>query len=222
MAGTRPGLSCSTSLDTWCSALLIVFEGIDGSGKTTQARSLFRRLTRLELQAILIHEPGGTPLGEAVRRWVKTGQSLNPQTELFLFSAARTQLVADVIRPALSDGVIVIADRFVASTVAYQGYGRGIDRTLIAEVNREATAEIEPDLTLLLDAEPEICTKRTTERSNSGSDNFDTAPLEFHRRVRQGYLEQARIDRDRWAILDAGASKVQLSREIWAKVQPLL
>jgi len=206
--------------------LFIVFEGIDGSGKTTQARSLTRRLSGLERQVILVHEPGGTPLGQAVRRWVKTRRGLNPQTELFLFSAARTQLVADVIRPALADGAVVIADRFVASTVAYQGYGRGIGLALISEVNREAAAEIRPDLTILLDVPPEIGTKRKIGGSRTGSkagaDNFDAAPLAFHSRVRQGYLDQARGDPSGWVVLDATVSKAQLSKEIWAKVQPLL
>jgi dTMP kinase len=206
--------------------LFIVFEGIDGAGKTTQARSLTRRLTRLEHQVIMVHEPGGTPLGEAVRRWVKTRRGLNSQTELFLFSAARAQLVTDVIRPALSNGAVVIADRFVASTVAYQGYGRGMDLGLISQVNREAAAEISPDLTILLDVAPEVGPRRKTGRSNPKSkaetDNFDAAPTEFHRRVRHGYLEQARIDPARWLVLDATSSKAQVSKEIWAKVKPLL
>ena len=187
---------------------------------------LSRRLNLLERRVLLVHEPGGTPLGEAVRRWVKTRPGLNSQAELFLFSAARAQLVTEVIRPALSGGTIVIADRFVGSTVAYQGHGRGMDLDLISTVNREAAAEINPDLTILLDLAPEIGVKRKTSesgsRAKSGTDNFDTAPLEFPSRVRQGYLKQARIDPAGWVILDATAPKARLSKEIWAKVQPLL
>lgn len=183
-----------------------------------------RRLTRLERLVLLVHEPGGTPLGETVRRWVKTRQGLSSLAELFLFSAARAQLVTEVIQPALSDGKIVIADRYVASTVAYQGYGRGMDLTLIKQANRVAAAGITPDLTILLDVTPEVGTERKSARPNplSGADNFDTAPLDFHRRVRQGYLEQAESDPARWLVLDATAPRARLSREIWAKVQPLL
>ena len=206
--------------------MFIVFEGIDGSGKSTQARSLYRRLARLDRPVLLVHEPGGTPLGETVRRWVKTRQGLSSLAELFLFTAARSQLVAEVIRPALLDGAVVIADRFVASTVAYQGYGRGLDITLINQVNREAVAGMTPDLTILLDVAPEVGTERKrarpSPRSISRTDNFDTAPLDFHRRVRQGYLEQAGSDSARWLVLDATAPRAQLSRDIWAKVKPLL
>ena len=206
--------------------MFIVFEGIDGSGKSTQARSLYRRLARLEQKVLLVHEPGGTPLGETVRRWVKTRQGLSSLAELFLFTAARSQVVADVIRPALLDGAVVIADRFAASTVAYQGYGRGMDITLINQVNREAMAGMTPDLTILLDVAPEVGAERKTARPNTRSiariDKFDTAPLDFHRRVRQGYLDQAGSDPARWLVLDATAPPAQLSRDIWTKVKPLL
>jgi len=130
-------------------ACFIVFEGGDGSGKSTQARSLFRRLRRRRVKVLRTHEPGGTPLGQALRRLLKSGEAMTPISELMLFEAARAQLVQQVIKPFLDQGGVVIADRFTSSTVAYQGYGRGLDRELIERLDREATGGLEPDLTSL-------------------------------------------------------------------------
>lgn len=202
----------------------IVFEGIDGSGKSTQARALHRRLVGLEYPVILTHEPGGTPLGEALRRWVKRRQGLYPLTELYLFNAARAQLVEQVIRPALQKDVTVLADRYVASTVAYQSYGRGVDLELVHQANQGAAGGLAPDLTVFLDVPPEVGRGR---KSGRARDNFDAAPVAFYRKVRQGYLEQAAQAQanDRgldWLVLDGSRSRAQLAEEIWAKVQPLL
>ena len=169
-------------------AEFIVFEGIDGSGKSTQARALYRRLLYRQHQVLLVHEPGGTPLGESLRRWVKRRQGLYPLTELYLFNAARAQLVEQVIRPALEKGVTVVADRFSASTVAYQNYGRGLDLELVLQMNQGATSGLSPNLTVFLDVPPELGRGRKKAGDN---DNFDAAPLEFYQRVRQGYLDQA-------------------------------
>ena len=205
-------------------AAFIVFEGIDGSGKSTQARALYRRLVRREYPALLTHEPGGTPLGESLRRWVKRRHGLYPLTELYLFNAARAQLVEQIIRPALHEGVTVVADRYVASTVAYQGYGRGVDLGLVQQANQGAAGGLSPDLTVFLDVPPEIGMVRKGELTR---DNFDAAPVEFYRKVRQGYLDQASQAQDNerrpdWMILDGSRSRAQLAEEIWAKVQPLL
>ena len=203
-------------------AAFIVFEGIDGSGKSTQARALYRRLVREEYPALLTHEPGGTSLGEALRRWVKRRQGLYPLTELYLFNAARAQLVEQVIRPALQNGVTVLADRYVASTVAYQSYGRGLDLELVHRANQGAAGGLSPDLTVFLDVSPEVGRGRKRERAR---DNFDAAPVEFYRKVRQGYLNQADQSRERgpnWLVLDGSRPRAQLAEEIWAKVQPLL
>ena len=202
--------------------MFIVFEGIDGAGKTTQARALYRRLIRMGRRALLTHEPGGTPLGQVVRRWVKTRQGLTPSAELFLFSAARSQLVEHVIRPSLSEGVTVIADRFVASTIAYQGHGRGLDIGLVEQVNRQATAGVTPTITMLLDLDPEVGTRRNSAASRGQDDNFDAAPLGFQDKIRQAYLDQAAADPDGWLIMDGSTPRNRLSREIWAKIQPLL
>ena len=202
--------------------MFIVFEGIDGAGKTTQARALYRRLIRMGRRALLTREPGGTPLGQVVRRWVKTRQGLTPSAELFLFSAARSQLVEHVIRPSLSEGITVIADRFVASTIAYQGHGRGLDIGLVEQVNRQATAGVTPTITMLLDLDPEVGTRRNSAASRGRDDNFDAAPLGFQDKIRQAYLDQAAADPDGWLIMDGSTPRNRLSREIWAKIQPLL
>ncbi len=137
-------------------ACFIVFEGGDGSGKSTQARSLNRRLRRRGLPVLLTREPGGTPAGESIRRWLKGRLILQPLSELLLFEAARTQLVASVIRPGLDGGSTVISDRHTASTMAYQGYGRGLDLGLIRQLNQIATGGLVPDLTVLLDLPAQI------------------------------------------------------------------
>ena len=200
-------------------ASFIVFEGGDGSGKSTQARNLIQRLQRRGLGAVLTHEPGGTPLGEALRRVLKSGPAMSPLSELFLFEAARAQLVDTLIRPALAVGRTVIADRYVASTVAYQAYGRELDRNLVDRLNREATGGLIPDLTVLLDLSVDTSLSRI---QRAGNDNFDQAPREFHRRVREGYKAQAEAKPDKWLVLDGTRAKRDLGRQIWEKVQPLL
>ena len=162
-------------------------------------------------------------MGESLRRWVKRRQGLYPLTELYLFNAARAQLLEQVIRPALANGVTVLADRYIASTVAYQSYGRGLDLNLVHQANRGASGGLSPDLTVFLDVPPELGGVR---KGRDGQDNFDSAPEEFHRRVRQGYLDQAIAQSKEsgpdWLVLDGSGSRTQLAEAIWAKVQPLL
>ena len=145
-------------------ACFIVFEGGDGSGKSTQAQSLYLRLRRRAIKVLRTHEPGGTPLGQALRRLLKSGEAMTPISELMLFEAARAQLVQQVIRPFLDQGGGVIADRFTSSTMAYQGYGRGLDRELIERLDREATGGLEPDLTVFLDLPVEVALARKSGR----------------------------------------------------------
>ncbi len=200
-------------------ALFIVFEGGDGSGKTTQARALVRRLLRQGRSVLLTHEPGGTPLGESIRRRIKAGRDVSPLSELFLFAAARAQLVQGVVGPALRDGIIVVCDRFTPSTVAYQGYGRGLDLGLIDQVNRAATGGLSPDLVVLLDLPSQLA---VTRKGETVRDVFDAAPLEFHGKVREAYLFQAAQDPGRWLVLDAARPRRDLTGDVWNKVQPLL
>ena len=197
----------------------IVLEGLDGSGKTTQAKALLQRLRRRNIPALLTHEPGGTPLGEQLRRWLKGRPDLSPLAELTLFIAARAQLVEKVITPALKSGVTVLSDRYTASTVAYQGHGRGLDLDLIRNLNLAATGGLTPDMTILFDMPPEESLAR---RIITGADAIEAAPWEFHRKVRESYLAQAAAHADKWLVVDATQAKRQLSQQIWAKVKPLL
>ena len=200
-------------------ASFIVFEGGDGSGKSTQARSLLRRLRRRGISVMRTHEPGGTPLGQSLRRLLKSGETMTPISELLLFEAARAQLVQQVIRPFLGQGGVVIADRFTSSTMAYQGYGRGLDRELIERLNREATGGLEPDLTVLLELPVEMALAR---KGGGDGDNFDDAPVDFHRRIHRGYSALAASDPGGWLVLDGQRPPEELSREIWAKVQTII
>ena len=200
-------------------ACFIVFEGGDGSGKRTQARSLLRRLRRRGVKVLRTHEPGGTPLGQSLRRLLKSGDSMTPMSEFLLFEAARAQLVWQVIKPYLEEGGVVIADRFTSSTMAYQGYGRGLDRELIERLNREATGGLEPDLTVLLDLPVETALAR---KGGGNVDTFDYPTVYFHRKIRRGYSALAAADPEGWLVLDGQRPPEELSREIWGKVQTIL
>jgi len=202
-------------------ACFIVFEGGDGSGKSTQARSLLRRMHRRGVKALRTHEPGGTPLGQYLRRLLKSGDAMTPMSELMLFEAARAQLVDTVIKPFLDQGGVVIADRFTSSTMAYQGYGRGLDRELIERLNREAAGGLEPDLTVLLDLPVETALARKG-KGKGNRDNFDGAPVDFHRKIRRGYTALAAADPGGWLVLDGQRPPEDLGREIWVKVQSIL
>ena len=199
--------------------LFIVFEGVEGSGKSTQSQALTQRLTDGGHDVLLTIEPGGTPTGLEVRKWVKTGQGITPLAELFLFSAARAALVETVISPALADGATVICDRYIYSTVAYQGHGRGLDSDTIAELNEDATMGVLPDLVVLLDLPPDHGFGR---KSDNELDRIESENDDFHLRVRQGYLAQAREDPDRWLVLDASASLLNLSDSVWNRVSDML
>jgi len=200
-------------------ACFIVFEGGDGSGKSTQARSLLRRMRRRGVKVLHTHEPGGTPLGQYLRRLLKSGHSMTPMSELMLFEAARAQLVDTVIKPFLDQGGVVISDRFTSSTMAYQGYGRGLDRELIERLNREATGGLEPDLTVLLDLPVETALAR---KGKGNEDNFDSAPVDFHRKIRRGYTALAAANPGGWLVLDGQRPPEDLGGEIWVKVQSIL
>ena len=198
--------------------IFIVLEGGDGSGKTTQARALVRRLRRRGYPCDLFREPGGTPAGEAIRRLLKSGKPLSPVAELLLFNAARALLVEQRLRPALQQGRIVVCDRFTASTVAYQGFGRGLGWEAVDRVNQQATAGLQPTMTIWLDLAP----KDGLQRLGIATDRFEGENLAFHRRVREGYLAQARRDPEGWLVLDGTQPARGLSREVWRHVAPLV
>jgi len=200
--------------------LFITFEGGEGCGKSTHSKLLLRKLEQQNITAILTHEPGGTALGNELRKALKRkrGSPISPQAELFLVAASRAQLVAEAIRPALEAGKVVICDRFTHSTMVYQGYGRGLDFTAIKMVNNMATTHLNPDLIILLDISPE----QGLARKRSLKDRFELEDLSFHRRVREGYLKLAEAEPDRWLIIDASFPKGKVARIIWDRVSRLL
>jgi dTMP kinase len=200
--------------------LFIVFEGGEGCGKSTQARALHRHLLGDGRRAILTREPGGTGLGERVRRHLKQpGQPpISPLAELFLIEAARAQLVKELISPALKAGKTVLCDRYTPSTLAYQGYGRGLDPDTIRAANGAATAGLAPDLIVLLDIPVEAGLGRKKGREK---DRFESESLAFHGRVRRGYLEMARADPERWLVVDGRLPRKAIQRRIRDRVSAL-
>jgi len=201
--------------------LFITFEGGEGCGKSTQARLLLNNLEHRNIPAVLTHEPGGTPLGNRIRSILKVKRDFNisPRAELFLFAACRAQLIREVILPALDAGRNVICDRFSGSTLAYQGYGRGLGLELIESINSTATSGLKPDFIFLLDLQPEAGLGR---KHNTGDDRFEAEHIAFHRRVRDGYLELARCDPGRWIVLEAQQSVEKLGKTILDHVWPIL
>jgi dTMP kinase len=201
-------------------SLFITFEGGEGSGKSIQAKELYRRLSQLAVPVLLTHEPGGTPFGKKVGRWLKWGKGadISPLTELMLFNASRAQLVAEVIQPALKSGKVVISDRYADSTTAYQGYGRELDLAMVRAVNKAATQGLMPELTILLDIlVGEGLARKRTEKQ----DRFEQETLAFHQRVRQGYLKLAADEPGRWMVVDASQSKRKIAEIIWRRVSQL-
>ena len=180
----------------------IVIEGGDGAGKSRLQGALGEHLRAVGHDVALTREPGGTTLGEQVREIVLARRALHaPLAELLLFEAARAELVATVIRPALDRGATLICDRFAASSVAYQGFGRGLGRDVVEGANAVATGGLAPDLTLLLDLPAEVGLAR---RAGAGGDNrFDREAIGFHERVRSAFLELARESPSSWRIIDA-------------------
>lgn len=164
--------------------LFIVFEGIDGAGKSTHLQKLLEYLRDAGIEALAVKEPGDTPLGERLREVLLSAESrLEPLTELMLYEASRCQLVHEVIQPALARGQTVISERFALSSLAYQGYGRGLSLDLISRLNREATGGLEPDLAFWIDLPPEVGLARL----RGTPDRIERAGLAFYRRVRAGY-----------------------------------
>jgi dTMP kinase len=182
----------------------ITFEGPDGSGKTLQAQRLHDAAVRAGVATLLAREPGGTPLGERIREVLLHGADLriDERADALLFSAARAQHVSEVITPALAEGRLVICARFLDSTIAYQGYGRGLPVGELAALQRFATARLRPDLTILLDVPAEVGLARKTDDEQL---RFEAAfDIAFHRRVRDGYLALAAAEPARFAVVDAG------------------
>lgn len=205
----------------------ITLEGPEGSGKTTQWRLLHAYLEERGVSVLSTREPGGTPVGEQVRSILFDlgNAGMLARTEVLLFAAARAQLVGQVIRPALAAGTVVLCDRYVESTLAYQGYGRGLDLEALVQINNYATEGLHSDLVIYLDLPVEVGLRRKMlahERENAEWTRLDQEALAFHERVRAGYLAMAVAEPGRWCVLDALQPLETLQREIRQRVDALL
>jgi dTMP kinase len=205
-------------------SLFITFEGPDGSGKTTQARLLAERLRGLRDDVLHAREPGGTVIGDQIRQIVHDVRhaEMQPRAELLLYSASRAQLVGQVIQPHLAQGGIVICDRYSDSSLAYQGYGRGLDLEALRAIQVFATAGLVPDLTFYLDLDVEEGLRRRL--AGQGEWNrLDDQAVEFHRRVREGYARLIAEDtRGRWRVVNAAGPVEEIQAEIWGIVEKRL
>lgn len=197
--------------------LLITFEGIDGSGKSTQARLLHEYFKSLGFDSSLYREPGSTAIGEKLRK-VILDHTLDPFTELMLFETARSVLMKEVVIPELEKGKIVILDRFIDSTVAYQGYGKGMDIEFIKELNNRATQGYKPNITFLLDVPVEIAMERVRKRENQEQRKTRFEQENFLNKVREGFLEIADQEKDRVVVIDGRGS----TEEVFQKVRQSL
>ena len=216
--------------------LFIAFEGGEGAGKTTQAGILLEKLIELSVPCQLFREPGGTVLGEFLRTYLKSHRPMTPEAELLLFEAARAQLVIEKIQPALAEGKTVIADRFAASTISYQGHGRGIDLGVVTALNGFATQGVKPDLVFLLDVAPIVGLSRSlgglqlpfaidwaasiSPNSRQVDDRrFEDLDLLFHEKVRQGFRAQADANSQQWVVIDAELSVEDVQKGVWENVK---
>jgi dTMP kinase len=202
----------------------ITFEGIEGCGKSTHAQRLSERLIEVGHKCLLTREPGGTELGEAVRQMLQQGtatEPIMPEAELLMFEASRAQLVRSSILPALESGSHVVCDRFADSTTAYQGFGRGLDMRKIQTMNDIAIGEATPDFTILIDTDTKTGFERLKQRmsrTGESADRFERENMEFHERVRAGYLSLAKKEPDRFIVIDGGRTEAEVSSDVWEMV----
>lgn len=203
--------------------MFITFEGPDGSGKTTQLRQLASVLRERGLDVVTTREPGGTEIGDQIRAVIMNmkNKDMDPRTELLLFNASRAQLVEELIRPALAAGKIILCDRYADSTMAYQGYGHGLDKAELRQLLNFATGGLKPDLTLLFDISAAAGLKRR-QANHDEWNRMDDYALRFHERVRAGFLELAAADPERWAVIDADRDPAEIHREVLTMIQQKL
>lgn len=205
-------------------AVFITFEGGEGAGKSTHIKRLAERLKAQSREVLLTREPGGTPGGEAIRALVLAGDVVrwSAEAEALLNYAARDAHLREAIRPALVRGAIVLSDRFMDSTRAYQGHGGGCDMGLIDALERVVVGATRPKLTLIFDLDPELGLSRAKHRGEAEEDRFERKGLDFHRRLRKGFLDIARREPDRCRILDAAKPVDEVAVDVWAAVSAVL
>ncbi|MFA5880758.1 MAG: dTMP kinase [Eubacteriales bacterium] len=208
--------------------IFITFEGPDGSGKTTQMEMLGERLESLGRDVVYTREPGGTGIGEDIRDILldSSNTAMVHRTEALLYAAGRAQHVDELIKPALGQGKIVLCDRFIDSTIAYQGFGRGIDLGFLNELNNIAVAGLLPDLTLILDIDPALGIERINEKrvlkSGRAKDRIEQEHINFHERVRKGFHHLAASDPKRCRIINGGKDTETVHRELFRIVNEVL
>lgn len=207
--------------------MFITFEGPEGSGKTTQISLLAKRLEQAGLAVVCTREPGGTPIGEQIRAVLHDlgNRAMLPETEALLYSAARAQHVRQIIKPALAQGQAVLCDRYALSTFAYQGYGHGLDLDLLKMITDFATDGLWPDLVVYLDLDVQIGLQRKLSDRKAGRgewNRMDELELAFHRRIRQGYLEMAHQDPERWLVIDATQPIATTHQRILTRIDGIL
>tara|TARA_B110000438_G_scaffold249680_1_gene253082 strand:+ start:381 stop:1022 length:642 start_codon:yes stop_codon:yes gene_type:complete len=199
-------------------SLLISIEGFDGVGKSTQAKLLNKNLESMNIDSICVREPGGTELAEKIRDELSENIDLGSIAELLLFEAARADLVQKVIKPKLNEGTIVITDRYIDSTLAYQGFGRGIELSKIIDLNELSSIGVIPDITFLLDTDIKVALERAKIRNNTTNESqinkFEEEALDFHKRVREGFLQIANKNPERIIILNSSSNISELSENI--------
>lgn len=200
--------------------LFITFEGCEGSGKSTQSRMLYSYLKRKGLLVIHIREPGGTEIGEQIRKILlnPNNKGMDPTCETLLYMASRAEIVKDIIKPALDENKIVICDRFIDSTRAYQGYGLGVDMKMIEYVGRFVTDNLVPDLTIFLD----VATKKGLKRAGVVKDRIERRPFTYHLRVREGYLKLVHLEPKRIKIIKVDNNKNKTQKKIRELVDKFL
>lgn len=201
---------------------LISFEGSEGSGKSTQITRLAEHFQKAGRDVVSTREPGGTEIGEQIRNIIvhnSKGDEMCAETELLLFTAARAQLVREVIAPALLRGAIVLSDRFLDSSTVYQGIGRNLAADPVAQINRFAVGDVIPDLTIVIDVPEEVSLARLKTRASDLPDRMERENVDFYRKVREGYLVLAKGMPERFIVVDGTRSADAVQKKIWAEVQ---
>ncbi len=204
---------------------LISFEGSEGSGKSTQLSRLAAHLQKTGREVVSTREPGGTEIGEQIRNIIvhnSKGDEMCAETELLLFTAARAQVVREVIAPALTRGAVVLTDRYLDSSTVYQGIGRNLAADPVAQVNRFAVGNVMPDLTIVIDVPTEVSLARIRQRASDLPDRMERENIDFYKKIREGYLLLARGLPDRFAVFDGTLGEDALEKKIWATVKERL